>query len=61
MAAVKNGRRIDERAKRYAAVQERMIGPDGTFPPIGRSLAYRCGAFHLLRAVRAAARAARTK
>jgi hypothetical protein len=40
--------RIDERAKRYAAVQERMIGPDGTFPPVGRSLAYRCGAFHLL-------------
>jgi len=40
--------RIDERARRYAAVQERMIGPDGTFPPIGRSLAYRCGAFHLL-------------
>ncbi|HEY2434380.1 MAG TPA: DUF2264 domain-containing protein [Vicinamibacterales bacterium] len=40
--------RIDERAKRYAAVQERMIGPDGTFPPIGRSLAYRCGAFHAL-------------
>ena len=40
--------RIEDRAKRYAAVQERMIGPDGTFPPIGRSLAYRCGAFHLL-------------
>jgi hypothetical protein len=40
--------RIDERARRYAAVQERLIGPDGTFPPIGRSLAYRCGAFHLL-------------
>jgi hypothetical protein len=40
--------RIEERATRYAAVQERMIGPDGTFPPIGRSLAYRCGAFHLL-------------
>ena len=40
--------RIEERAKRYAAVQERMIAPDGTFPPIGRSLAYRCGAFHLL-------------
>jgi len=40
--------RIDERAKRYAAVQERLIGPDGAFPPIGRSLAYRCGAFHLL-------------
>ena len=40
--------RIEERAKRYAAVQERTIGPDGTFPAIGRSLAYRCGAFHLL-------------
>jgi hypothetical protein len=40
--------RVDERAKRYAAIQERTIGPDGTFPPIGRSLAYRCGAFHLL-------------
>jgi hypothetical protein len=37
-----------ERAQRYAAVQERWIGPDGSFPPIGRSLAYRCGAFHLL-------------
>jgi hypothetical protein len=36
------------RARRYAAVQERMIGPDGSFPPIGRSLAYRCGAFQLL-------------
>jgi hypothetical protein len=37
-----------QRAARYAAVLERMIGPDGAFPPIGRSLAYRCGAFHLL-------------
>ena len=36
------------RAQRYAAVQERMIGPDGSFPPVGRSLAYRAGAFHLL-------------
>jgi hypothetical protein len=33
------------RARRYAAIQERLIGPDGAFPPIGRSLAYRCGAF----------------
>ena len=40
--------RVAQRAKRYAAVQERMIGPDGTFPVMGRSLAYRCGAFHLL-------------
>ena len=40
--------RVEARARRYAAVQERLIGPDGSFPPIGRSLAYRCGAFHLL-------------
>jgi hypothetical protein len=37
-----------ERAKRYAAIQERMISPEGTFPAIGRSLTYRFGAFHLL-------------
>ena len=37
-----------QRAKRYAAVQERMISPEGTFPPIGRSLAYRFGAFQML-------------
>jgi hypothetical protein len=36
------------RARRYAAVQERCIGADGSFPPLGRSLAYRSGAFHLL-------------
>jgi hypothetical protein len=40
--------RVRERARRYAAVQERLIAPDGSFPPVGRSLAYRCGAFHLL-------------
>src|SRR5690606_34755047 len=28
--------------------QERLIGPDGTFPPIGRSLTYRMGAFQHL-------------
>jgi hypothetical protein len=39
---------ILSRAKRYAAIQERFIAPDGSFPAIGRSLAYRCGAFHLL-------------
>jgi hypothetical protein len=39
---------IDERARRYAAVLERLIAPDGSFPAIGRSLAYRCGAFQLL-------------
>lgn len=36
------------RARRYAAIQERLIAPDGAFPAVGRSLAYRCGAFHLL-------------
>jgi hypothetical protein len=37
-----------ERARRYAAIQERLISPEGTFPPIGRSLAYRVAAFQLL-------------
>jgi hypothetical protein len=36
------------RARRYAAIQERLISPEGTFPTIGRSLAYRFGAFQLL-------------
>ena len=36
------------RAKRYAAIQERLISPEGTFPVIGRSICYRCGAFQLL-------------
>jgi hypothetical protein len=39
---------IHQRAQRYAAIQERLIAPDGSFPPIGRSITYRCGAFHLL-------------
>jgi hypothetical protein len=36
------------RARRYAAVQERLIGSDGSFAAFGRSLAYRCGAFQHL-------------
>jgi hypothetical protein len=40
--------RVRERAARYAAIQERLISPEGAFPAIGRSLAYRFGAFHLL-------------
>jgi hypothetical protein len=39
---------VRKRARRHAAVLERLIGPDGSFPPTGRSLAYRGGAFHLL-------------
>lgn len=37
-----------KRAQRYAEIQERLISPEGTFPPVGRSIAYRCGAFQLL-------------
>ncbi|MBI3680729.1 MAG: DUF2264 domain-containing protein [Acidobacteria bacterium] len=36
------------RARRYAVIQERFISPEGTFPPVGRSLAYRIGVFQLL-------------
>jgi len=41
-------RRQLEIARRYAVVQERLVAPDGTFPVLGRSIAYRCGAFQLL-------------
>lgn len=41
-------RKVFDRARRYAEVQERMIGPDGRFPPMGRSIVYRFGAFQLL-------------
>jgi hypothetical protein len=34
-----------EHLARWAAVQERLIAPDGTYPIVGRSIAYRCGAF----------------
>ena len=39
---------VHERSVRYAAIQERMIAADGTYPVVGRSITYRCGAFHLL-------------
>lgn len=39
---------IMQRARRYAEQQERIISPEGTFPPLGRSLTYRFGAFHAL-------------
>jgi hypothetical protein len=38
----------DARALRYAAIQERLVAPDGSYPAIGRSITYRCGAFHHL-------------
>lgn len=37
-----------KRAQRYAEILERQISPEATYPAIGRSLAYRFGAFHLL-------------
>ena len=37
-----------KRYARYAEQQERMISPEGTFPAVGRSLAYRFGAFYAL-------------
>jgi len=37
-----------KRSQRYAEILERLISPEGTYPPTGRSIAYRCGAFHLL-------------
>ncbi|MBO1511460.1 DUF2264 domain-containing protein [Metabacillus bambusae] len=39
---------IIKRSKRYAVIQERMISPEGTFPPVGRSIAYRFGVFQTL-------------
>jgi len=40
--------RVLGRARRYAAVQEMLISPEGTFPAFGRSIAYRTGAFQAL-------------
>ncbi len=43
-----NYQKVLKRSQRYAAIQERLISPEGTFPPIGRSLPYRFGAFQML-------------
>ena len=40
--------REEPRFRRAAAIQERMIAPDGSFPVVGRSICYRCGAFQTL-------------
>lgn len=39
---------IKKRLSRYAAVLELSISPEGTFPPMGRSLCYRTGVFQAL-------------
>ena len=36
------------RLRRYAAIQERQIHTDGSWPIVGRSLPYRTGVFHAL-------------
>jgi len=40
--------KLDRITKRYAEIQERMINTDGSYPVTGRSITYRCGAFHHL-------------
>lgn len=50
-AGLESAARLDrarKRAVRYAAIQERLIAPDGSYPVIGRSITYRFGAFQLL-------------
>lgn len=39
---------VAARAARYSSILERLIGADGTYPIIGRSICYRFGAFQLL-------------
>jgi hypothetical protein len=36
------------RMRLYAGHQERLISPEGTYPPMGRSITYRIGAFQTL-------------
>lgn len=37
-----------KRMQRYGVEQERMISPEGTYAPVGRSITYRSGAFQAL-------------
>ena len=39
---------VNARAARYASILERMIGPEGSYPVVGRSICYRFGAFQML-------------
>ena len=39
---------VNARAARYASELERLIGPEGSYPVIGRSICYRFGAFQML-------------
>ena len=40
--------KIWKRSIRYASTLERTISPEGTFPPVGRSISYRFAALHTL-------------
>lgn len=40
--------KVVKRLVRHAEFQERLIGADGSFPPFGRSITYRTGAFQVL-------------
>lgn len=40
--------KYQERALRYCKILETMIGEDGSYPLVGRSLCYRGGVFHIL-------------
>lgn len=42
------GGTVIARAARYASVLERMIGPEGSYPVVGRSICYRFGVFHMI-------------
>jgi len=37
-----------ERCIKYTEFLERIVNPDGSYPPLGRSITYRFGAFHAL-------------
>ena len=39
---------VQARSARYASVLERMIGPGGSYPVVGRSICYRFGCFQML-------------
>ncbi len=40
--------KLQQTNARYADILERLVAPDGSYPVIGRSVVYRCGAFHHL-------------
>jgi hypothetical protein len=41
-------KQMNKRLGRCAEILERLVCPQGTFPPLGRSMTYRTGAFHAL-------------